>query len=286
MLGRLVPCGGGPPIPLLKPKLVVGRLPSCDLPLCYPTVSAHHCELELRDGYWFVRDLGSSNGTRVNGSLCTRQWLQPNDVLGVSGHRYTVCYDAPADRPPPDRIADAQPQRQPAAALPNSPQGSPKPVAPPTARPRAPGPALGQLVPCGGGVVVPLRQPRVVIGRGDDCDIILRYATVSGRHCELVWAGDSWLVRDMGSLNGIRVDGVRCTAHRLRPGSILWIGGPRFEIVYSTEGMPTQPELRPSQLVQDVLEKAGLISGPPQPDDPDCTRGAEEPSPQPAPEEN
>src|SRR5439155_17701283 len=62
MLGKLAPCGGGPPIPLLKPKLLVGRQRFCDIPLNFPNVSSRHCELELIDGYWFVRDLGSSNG--------------------------------------------------------------------------------------------------------------------------------------------------------------------------------------------------------------------------------
>jgi pSer/pThr/pTyr-binding forkhead associated (FHA) protein len=71
MLGKLVPCGGGPPTPLLRPKLLVGRRSSCHIPLPFATVSARHCDLELLDGSWRVRDLGSSNGTRVNGLLCT-----------------------------------------------------------------------------------------------------------------------------------------------------------------------------------------------------------------------
>src|SRR5260370_28015183 len=81
MLGQLVPCGGGPPIPLLRPKLLVGRQDFCDVPIRFNLVSSRHCELEFRDGYWFVRDLGSRNGTRVNSMLCTEQWLLPNDVL-------------------------------------------------------------------------------------------------------------------------------------------------------------------------------------------------------------
>src|SRR5262249_24937469 len=57
MLGQLMPCGGGPTIPLLKPKLVTGRDDVCDVTLRSLLVSARHCELALRDGYWFVRDL-------------------------------------------------------------------------------------------------------------------------------------------------------------------------------------------------------------------------------------
>jgi adenylate cyclase len=90
MLGVLVPCGGGPPIPLLKPRLVVGRDPSCDLPLDLTYLSARHCELEVRDGFWHVRDLNSSNGTRVNGTPCTAQRLLPGDVLSLATYRFTV----------------------------------------------------------------------------------------------------------------------------------------------------------------------------------------------------
>ena len=68
MLGQLIPCGGGDAIPLTRPKLLVGRRSSCDIKLDFQNVSSHHCELELRDGYWHIRDLGSSNGTFLNGT--------------------------------------------------------------------------------------------------------------------------------------------------------------------------------------------------------------------------
>src|SRR6516225_3083643 len=105
MLGQLVPCGGGLPIPLPRPKLLVGRQTGCDIPLPYSTVSSRHCELELTDGYWYVRDLESSNGTRVNGKPCESQRLLPNDILSVAQYRYTVVYTAPAGRSPAGEAA-------------------------------------------------------------------------------------------------------------------------------------------------------------------------------------
>ena len=70
MLGQLIPVGGGDPIPMNRPKLLVGRRSSCDIKLDFQNVSSHHCEFELRDGYWHIRDLGSSNGVKVNGERC------------------------------------------------------------------------------------------------------------------------------------------------------------------------------------------------------------------------
>ncbi len=92
MFGELNPCGGGDPIPLQKQRLVVGRQPSCDIMLRFPNVSSRHCELQLLNGYWHVRDLGSRNGIKVNGIRCESHWLMPGDVISVAKHRYEVNY--------------------------------------------------------------------------------------------------------------------------------------------------------------------------------------------------
>ena len=100
--GELIPCGGGDPIPLLKEKLLVGRRNSCDISLRFPNVSSHHCELELFDGYWRIRDLNSRNGIKVNGARCDAKWLLPGDVVSIAKHRYEVTYEPIGDAPPPE----------------------------------------------------------------------------------------------------------------------------------------------------------------------------------------
>ena len=104
--GELVPVGGGDPIPLLKRKLLVGRRESCDIILRFSNVSAHHCQLTLDEGYWFVRDLNSRNGTKVNGQRITRKRLDPGDIMSVAKHKYEVSYSpvelGAAGPPPPD----------------------------------------------------------------------------------------------------------------------------------------------------------------------------------------
>lgn len=96
MLGELHPIGGGDPIPLLKPMLVIGRRESCDVVLRFPNVSGTHCELTLVDGYWHVRDLGSRNGTKVNGERISGHRLAPDDKLSVARHEYEIRYDPSA----------------------------------------------------------------------------------------------------------------------------------------------------------------------------------------------
>ena len=106
MYGELVPLGGGDPIPLLKKRLKIGRRETCDIVLRFANVSGEHCELIAEDGYWFVVDRNSRNGTKVNGIRVTsRKRLDPGDTLSVAKHKYEVRYspmdDLGAVGPPP-----------------------------------------------------------------------------------------------------------------------------------------------------------------------------------------
>ncbi len=102
MFGQLIPCGGGDAIPLLAPKLLVGRRSSCDIKLDFPNVSSHHCELELRKGYWNIRDLNSSNGIKVNGERCETHVLMPGDEISIAKHVFRVDYVVAADSEAPE----------------------------------------------------------------------------------------------------------------------------------------------------------------------------------------
>src|SRR6188472_67303 len=100
-LGQLVPRGGGDPIPLPKANLVIGRRDGCDIVLEYPNISSHHCQLELQNGYWHVRDLRSRNGIKVNGERVDAKFLLPGDVLAIAKHHFSIEYQPQADAPPP-----------------------------------------------------------------------------------------------------------------------------------------------------------------------------------------
>jgi hypothetical protein len=67
-------------------RLIVGRDPACDVVVTDPTVSRRHAQLTFRDGVWVLQDLGSRNGTAVNGKRVGRTALQSGDVLAL-GHQ-------------------------------------------------------------------------------------------------------------------------------------------------------------------------------------------------------
>jgi hypothetical protein len=64
-----------------RTELLVGRNPACDVVLDDLSVSRRHAVLRYRDGSWILRDLESTNGTRVNGCDVVRCRVEPGDLL-------------------------------------------------------------------------------------------------------------------------------------------------------------------------------------------------------------
>lgn len=95
MAGRLFPAGGAPSILLVKPVLVIGRAPVCDIHLDQPFVSNRHCVLRFADFVWNVEDLRSRNGITVNDRPVTKHYLEPGDTLTIAKKlRFVIEYDS------------------------------------------------------------------------------------------------------------------------------------------------------------------------------------------------
>jgi pSer/pThr/pTyr-binding forkhead associated (FHA) protein len=115
MFGELIPMGGGDTVPLMKRSLLIGRRESCDIVLRFSNVSAHHCQLSVNGGYWYVKDLGSKNGVKVNNVRIgtSEKLLEPGDEIAVAKHNYTIQYapyDIGAVGPPPAENREETPQ--------------------------------------------------------------------------------------------------------------------------------------------------------------------------------
>jgi pSer/pThr/pTyr-binding forkhead associated (FHA) protein len=104
--GELVPLGGGDSIPLIRDILTIGRRDSCDIPLRLPNVSGLHCELSFRDGFWWIRDLGSTNGVKVNGVRVDKKLVQPGDTITIAKRNFRVEYTLPSGRSAVDELAE------------------------------------------------------------------------------------------------------------------------------------------------------------------------------------
>jgi adenylate cyclase len=131
----------------LLPHNTLGRHPNNTVQILDRIVSKEHCHIDLVDGRWMLRDLGSLNGSFVNGERITERVLMPGDEISIGSTRIVFDPDGAANRP-----------RPPAAPTPaTSPYGPPQAAA----QPYAPPPAAGTAIGLGGPAAQP---PRPVPG--------------------------------------------------------------------------------------------------------------------------
>jgi pSer/pThr/pTyr-binding forkhead associated (FHA) protein len=90
MRAQLIPREGGKPIDIVRDLMLVGRKEECDLRLDHKSISKMHCMLVKTDGLVMLRDLGSTNGTRVNGQRVRRAALLPNDEVAFANFKFRV----------------------------------------------------------------------------------------------------------------------------------------------------------------------------------------------------
>src|SRR3954469_12439030 len=87
---RLVALDEGPDILLDRAMVVVGRHPQCDARLDSLRISRHHCCMTQDRDEVVVRDLGSTNGIRINGQRVEVGRLRPGDELSIAHIRYRL----------------------------------------------------------------------------------------------------------------------------------------------------------------------------------------------------
>ncbi len=85
------------------------------------------------------------------------------------------------------------------------------------------------LIPTEGGSPIVLDKPIMLIGRNQSCDISLQTSSkVSRRHCCIVQCGRKYLVRDLGSMNGVRVNAHRISEIELQSGDHVAVADVQF----------------------------------------------------------
>ena len=100
-----------------------------------------------------------------------------------------------------------------------------------------------QLVPikAGSTPVIPIARPVLLIGRHLECDFRIDFPQVSRRHCCLAMAYDRLVIRDLGSRNGVRVNGRLVEEVQLRPGDEVAIA----HFIYRVEWISRPPRVHP-----------------------------------------
>jgi pSer/pThr/pTyr-binding forkhead associated (FHA) protein len=100
MKAELVPENGEAPIPIVRDVTIVGRREYCDVVIDHPGLSKRHCILVKTDGLLVIRDLATTNGTKVKGQKVRWAALLPDDRISLGGYKLRV-YLGPDDMPSP-----------------------------------------------------------------------------------------------------------------------------------------------------------------------------------------
>ena len=120
MPAQLISLSDGPSILLDKPILLLGRHPECDIQLNSRKVSRRHCCIAQVNKYLVVRDLGSTNGIRINDVRVLEGRLKDQDELTIGNFRYQLRWsdEAPAEPPPAVSAVKPPPKHRPAPPVP------------------------------------------------------------------------------------------------------------------------------------------------------------------------
>jgi pSer/pThr/pTyr-binding forkhead associated (FHA) protein len=107
------------------------------------------------------------------------------------------------------------------------------------------------LIPVQGGSQVILDKPIILIGRHQECDVSLPASSkVSRRHCCIVQVGERYVLRDLGSMNGIRVNGHRIVETELCPGDEVAVA----DICFTFHRENALPSVKPLVIVKKAVE--------------------------------
>lgn len=178
-----------------------GRLGENAIQLKVAEASRQHCRFFEDKGSWFVEDLGSSNGTLVNGRKVSKFELQDGDVIavGAATMKFLDVEAAPAAPAVEGWGDDDEISLEQETFL---------------------------LLGLKGreGEVVKLAGERLSVGRTKKNLLALADASVSGEHAEIVRRGDAWFVRDLMSSNGTFVEGEKVKERELKSGQTVRFG--------------------------------------------------------------
>jgi pSer/pThr/pTyr-binding forkhead associated (FHA) protein len=82
-------------IRLKRLPVLLGRSAEAEIQVLDSCVSRRHCEISEKGGRLFLRDLGSKNGSLVNGHHTDESWLMPGDTLSLGTTTFVVKYECP-----------------------------------------------------------------------------------------------------------------------------------------------------------------------------------------------
>lgn len=244
--------------------VVIGREADAQIVIANPAVSRHHVRLTYQAGHYFIEDLGSANGTFLNGQrLASSQALNPGDRITL-GEAVVLEFEAPGASVPPwqpaQTVADQSPLPAPAGAHPHPGHAPGQADIPLTQIFDSQEKLFGQQIQTAPQLVVsvagsgtqtyPLMKTLITIGREEGNDIIIPSNIVSRHHASLEKTDQGYrMIVQPGNTNETYLDGQMVTSPSLlRHNNVMRIGsqeaGLMVTLTYLTPGEAAKPQTR------------------------------------------
>lgn len=243
-------------VPVIRDEISIGRKEGNTIRLTERNVSRRHARLLKEDSDLWVEELSARYGTRKNGERIEgRARFGLGDVFVIGDYRLTLESEKPK--------AEKPPVASPSASLPS----------PPKPEERKPNPFSNaptqitsrdeiekrasegtEILPAQPAKIVvissnfagqefPLNRKEMVIGRADECDIIIDHRSVSQTHAKVVREpGGEYKIVDLNSKNGVKVSDEQYRAVHLKRGDVIELGHVRFRFVEPGENYVFSPQ--------------------------------------------
>ena len=205
-------------IPLTRWENSIGRSLTCDVILTNTTVSRFHAVISKRRTGWVVADTGSRTGVFVGGEKIGKPVkLKHGDKISFGMATYEF-FDVDVDDLEREKEKERMRQARHAART---------PVRVPVRTGNEAVEFIPALIDEAAEKAYVIGCDSCIIGRSPDCDIKLRYPSVSGKHAKIYKVGAAWFIEDIGSSTGTKVNArtIASGRRRLKNGDIVGLGG-------------------------------------------------------------
>ncbi len=239
--------GGKTAVSLIRDEITIGRKEGNTIRLTDRNVSRRHGKIVRDDEDVYIEDVAARYGLKKNGKkIDGRAPMTPGDVVEIGDYRLTLKAEkkkgeksdsgsgkaGKAGKPPkkpkkPENIDDdfgdsKREQTQVIQSL------------------------VAKLVVISSnfaGEEFPLNRPEVVIGRGEDCHIIIDHRSISSKHAKIVREDNTtYKIVDLNSKNGVKVSGESYRATHLQRGDVVELGHVKFRFVEPGENYVFTPQ--------------------------------------------
>lgn len=213
-------------VPLLRDEVTIGRKEGNTIRLTERNISRRHVQLVRIGGVFKLRDLDSYNGVMVNGRKVEGESpLANGDQIQLGD--YTIVVE--------EEVATSASARPAAPLSVTSPSLPPEPSVLQSRRPAVPARLVMLTQPASGAEFVLPTDRAARLGRSDEVDCPINHRSVSREHAEIRREGDQFVIEDLGSANGVTVNGRPAKNAELRSGDIIELGQVVFRYVGAGE---------------------------------------------------